>query len=57
MSLRSQVKKEGDYPGDKQPTLRNSLKIENHTIILTIYETQSVINIYLGGIKHWCTKK
>ena len=54
MSLRSQVKKEGEYPITKIPPRREALKIDNHTIILSIYETDYNINLYLGGVKHWC---
>lgn len=54
MSLRSQVKREGDYPIGKTITKRFALKIDNQTIILTIYESKSDIDIYLGGIKRWC---
>lgn len=53
MSLRSQIKKEGDYPIGLKG-IRHQLKIDNHTIILTTYETESSITIYLGGVKHWC---
>lgn len=53
MSLRSQIKREGDYPiGLKR--IRHQIKIDNHTIILTTYETETSIIIYLGGVKHWC---
>ena len=54
MSLRSQIKKEGEYPSGLTPTNRNVLKIDNHSIIQTIYETNSTIHIYLGGVKRWC---
>jgi len=54
MSLRSQVKREGDYLIGKTITKRFALKIDNQTIILTIYESKSDIDIYLGGIKQWC---
>jgi len=54
MSLRSQTKREGDYPSGLTPTKRVALKIDNHTIIQTIYETNSDIDIYLGGVKRWC---
>lgn len=54
MSLRSQIKREGDYPSGLIPTNRVALKIDNHTIIQTIYETNSDIDIYLGGVKRWC---
>lgn len=52
MSLRAQIKKEGEYP----PAIgtRETLKIANQTIVLTTYETEYGINIYLGGAKHWC---
>jgi hypothetical protein len=53
MSLRAQIKKEGEYPST-QYTTRAALKIDNKTIILTTYETAYSINIYLGGVKHWC---
>ena len=53
MSLRSQVKREGDYPSGLTPTKRNALKVDNHTIIQTIYEINSTIHIYLGGVKRW----
>jgi hypothetical protein len=54
MSLRAQIKKEGEYPSSLQPTSRIALKVDGKTIILTTYETSYSINIYLGGIKHWC---
>lgn len=54
MSLRSQVKKEGEYPITKIPPRREAIKLANHTIILSIYETDYTINLYLGGVKHWC---
>ncbi len=54
MSLRSQIKKEGEYPATKTQPRREAIKLGHHTIILSIYETESNINIYLGGPKHWC---
>ena len=54
MSLCSQIKREGDYPSGLTPTNRNVLKIDNHSIIQTIYETNSTIHIYLGGVQRWC---
>jgi hypothetical protein len=53
MSLRSQIKREGDYPTGLKG-IRQQLKMDNHTIILTTYETDTKITIYLGGMKHWC---
>ncbi len=53
MSLRSKIKKEGEYPLNIA-SKRELLVIENKTIVLTIYEKTSSINIYLGGVKHWC---
>ena len=53
MSLRSQIKREGDYPIGLKG-IRHQLKMDNHTIILTTYETETSIIIYLGGVKHWC---
>jgi hypothetical protein len=53
MSLRSQTKREGDYPSTLTG-IRQQLKIDKHTIILTTYETNSTIHIYLGGVKRWC---
>jgi hypothetical protein len=52
MSIRSQVKKEGEYP--QKIGIKQYLEIDNHTIIVTTYETEYGINIYLGGEKHWC---
>lgn len=52
MSLRSQIKKEGEYPPGKG--VQETLKIDNQTIILTRYESEYGINLYVGGIKHWC---
>lgn len=54
MSLRSQIKREGEYPSGLIPTNRVALKIDNNTIIQTTYETNSTIHIYLGGVKRWC---
>jgi hypothetical protein len=54
MSLRSQIQKKGDYPFGLNPTKRMALKIDNHTVILTVYESLSDIDIYLGGVKRWC---
>lgn len=53
MSLRSQIKREGDYPIGLKG-IRHQLKMDNRTIILTTYETETSITIYLGGAKHWC---
>jgi predicted transcriptional regulator with HTH domain len=53
MSLRSKVKKEGDYPSNTIGK-RELLEVENKTIVLTTYEKNSLISIYLGGVKHWC---
>lgn len=53
MSLRSQIKRDGDYPTHIKG-IQHQLKIDNHTIILTTYETETSIIIYLGGVKHWC---
>jgi hypothetical protein len=53
MSLRSQIKREGDYPKGLKG-IQHQLKMDNHTIILTTYETETSIIIYLGGVKHWC---
>lgn len=54
MSISSQIRRDGDYPIDKTPTTRNALKIDNHTVIETIYETTKTVNMYLGGVKRWC---
>lgn len=51
--MRATIRKEGEYP----TTLifnREILKLENKTIILSTSETNRSINIYLGGVKHWC---
>jgi len=53
MSLRSKVKKEDDYPSNTIGK-RELLEVENKTIVLTTYEKNSLISIYLGGVKHWC---
>lgn len=53
MSLRSQIKREGEYPIGLIG-IRHQIKMDNHTIILTTYETDTSIIIYLGGVKHWC---
>lgn len=53
MSLRAQIKKEGEYPSSLI-FKRETLKLNNKTIILSTSETERAINIYLGGIKHWC---
>lgn len=56
MSLRTligQIKKEGDYPIGLKGII-HQLKMNNHTIILTTYETETSISIYLGGVNHWC---
>ena len=54
MSVQPQIKREGDYPIGLSPSKRIALKIDNHTIIQTIYESKSHIDIYLGGVKRWC---
>lgn len=54
MSVQSQTKREGDYPIGLSPSKRIALKIDNRTIIQTIYESESDIDIYLGGANRWC---
>lgn len=54
MSLRATVKKEGEYPLTNTNYKRELLEIEDKVIVLTTYETLKSINIYLGGVKHWC---
>jgi hypothetical protein len=53
MSIRAQIKKEGEYPSTME-FKKEMLKIDNKTIILSTSETNKSINIYLGGEKHWC---
>jgi hypothetical protein len=54
MSLCSQIKKEGEYPQTSVIGIRQLLKIDNKTIVLTTYEKENSIALYLGGVKHWC---
>jgi hypothetical protein len=53
MSMRAQIKKEGEYPSSLV-FKKEILKLENKTIILSTSESDKTINIYLGGVKHWC---
>ncbi len=56
MSLRRQVKQEGSYPDKRanEVITRHKLNGSVKSILLTSYESDYSINIYMGGRERWC---